>query len=160
MAQTSYSIQAADAFGGLLADFDASVRSSISRANEETAAVGYGRGVTFGTDPDVQFLLPAATGFEFAGVLVHAHEREDVSAVGPVEGETAELLRRGRIWVVVEEAVTPTDDVFLRHTAGVAGDPGSFRTDDPGGEADQVTNARWLTTTAAAGLAVLDIGVP
>lgn len=159
MSQTSYAIQADQAFAGLLADFDSSVRSSISLANEESAAVEYGRGVTFGTAPTEQFALPASTGFIFAGVVVHKQAHDDLDADGPVEGENAEILNRGRVWVIVEEAIAITDPVFLRHTANVF-TPGSFRTDADTANADELTNCRWLTETSAAGIALLEVNAP
>jgi hypothetical protein len=160
MTQTSYDAEADVAFPGMLVDTDAASRSSISRANEETSAVGYGLGVALGTDPEVQFELPAATAFEFGGVLVHSHAREDVEAVGPVEGELAELLRKGRIWVVAEEAVTTADNVFLRHTANGGLLPGGWRTDADTARADQIAQARWLTAAGAGELAQLEVNYP
>lgn len=160
MTQTTYDAEAGVAFAGLLVDTDAAGRSSISRANEEAAAVAYGTGVALGTDPATQFELPAATGFVFGGVVVHSHAREDVAAAGPEQNEPNELLRKGRIWVVVEEAVTPADDVFLRHTINAALVPGSWRIDADTARADQITQARWLTSAAAAGLAQLEVNYP
>jgi hypothetical protein len=160
MTQTTYDAEPAVAFPGMLADTDAANRSSISRANEETSAVGYGLGVTFGTDPETQFALPAATGFEFGGVLVHSHAREDVEAVGPVEGEPGELLRKGRIWVTVEEAVTTADEVWLRHTANGGLLPGGWRTDIDTANADQIAQARWITAAGAGELAQLEVNYP
>jgi hypothetical protein len=160
MTQTSYPLEAAVAFPGMLVDTDAAVRSSISRANEEASAVGYGLGVMFGTDPETQFKLPALTGFPFAGVLVHSHAREDVEAVGPVEGEPNELLRKGRIWVTVEETILTTDPVYLRHTVNGGLLPGGWRKDDDTLRADQLTQAKWLTGAAAGELAQLEINYP
>lgn len=160
MTQTTYDAEAAVAFPGMLVDTDAAMRSSISRANEETAAVGYGLGVMFGTDPETQFLLPASTGFEFAGILVHSHAREDVEAVGPVEGELTELVRKGRLWVTVEETIVTTDDVFLRHTVNGGLDPGGWRKDLDTDKADQITQAKWLTGASAGELAQLEINYP
>ena len=161
MTQSTYNAEAAIAFAGMLADSDAMVRSSISRANEEASAVAYGSGVMFGTDPEVQFLLPALTGFEFAGVAVHSHGREDPTAVGPETDEPNELLRKGRIWVVAEEAIAITDDVFLRHTVNGGLTPGGWRTDLDVNKADQITQAKWLTAAAALGdLVLLELNYP
>lgn len=160
MTQTTYDAEAAVAFPGLLVDTDAASRSSISRANEETTAVGYGLGVALGTDPEVQFELPNLTGFEFGGVLVHSHAREDVEAVGPIEGELNELLRKGRIWVTVEETVTTADDVFLRHTDNGGLLQGGWRTDADTARADQIAQAKWLTGAGAGELAQLEINYP
>ena len=64
--------------------------------------------------------------------------------------------------VIVEEDVTPDDDVFFRHS-GAGASPeaiGRFRTDADTANADQVNSARWLTSAVAGGLAVLGINLP
>lgn len=163
MAQTTYSLEAAVAFEGMLGDAAGGgpTRRSISRANEDSAASFFGRGVTYGTDPDEQFELPAATAAPLAGITVHKHGTQDASDDGIAEGETAELLTSGRIWVQPEDAVTPASDVYWRHTVGAAGlVPGRWRTDADTAKADAVTNARWLTSCAADGFALLELNTP
>jgi hypothetical protein len=117
-----------------------------------------------GTDPDTQAALPSATGEVLAGVVAHQQAREDFSLAGDLmlaDGEPASLVRKGRVWVSVEEAVTPGDDVFFRHTAGGGGtELGVFRTDADTASADQVAGASWLSTTAGAGIALLEINIP
>lgn len=162
MSQTAYAIEAAVAFEGMLADpAGGPTRRSLSRANEDAAASFFGRGVTYGTDPDTQFALPSATGAELAGVTVHRHGTQVVTDDGLAQNEVGELLRGGRIWVLPEDAVTPESDVFWRHTTGGAGEViGQFRSDADTAQADQVTNARWLTSGGPATPAMLEINLP
>lgn len=161
MAQTSYSLQAAVAFEGMLGDSAGGgpTRRSLSLANEDAAASYFGRGVTFGTDPDQQFKLPAATGAPLAGITVHKHGTEDATDNGLAQGETGEILTSGRIWVLPEQAVTPASAVYWRHTAG-AGTVGKFRVDADTANADLVANARWLTSAAADAPALLELITP
>ena len=162
MSQTTYSVEATVAFEGMLGDPSGGPsRRSISLANEDSAAAFFGRGVTFGTDPDTQFALPSGTGAVLAGITVHRHETQDATDDGIAQDETCELLRGGRIWVLPEDAVTPTSDVYWRHTTGGAGEViGQFRTDADTAQADQVTSARWLTSASAGNPALLEINLP
>jgi len=162
MSQTSYSIQAAQAFRGLLGDSGHDMYL-VSRAVEEAAGVPAGVMLTVGTDPVTQAKLPAATGEVLAGVVAHQQARDNLELAGNLmleDGEPASLVRRGRVWVVVEEAVTPGDDVYFRHTAPGTEELGAFRTDADTANADQVVGASWLSTTAGAGIALLEINIP
>ncbi len=158
MSQTTYNVQAAVAFEGMPGDPSSGPsRRSISRANEDAAASFFGRGVTYGTDPDTQFALPTATGAVLAGITLHRHGTENLADDGIAQDEVCELLRGGRIWVLPEQAVTPNDPVYWRHTGvGV----GRFRIDDATTDADQVPEARWLTSSAADEPALLEINLP
>lgn len=67
-------------------------------------------------------------------------------------------LSMGALWVQVEDTPAVGDDVFVRHTNGI---PGAFRTDNAGGEAVEITNARWLgAADAGLSLAPLQINLP
>ena len=155
MSQTSYDVQAAVAFAGMLADFDASVRSSISRSNEEASAVAFGKPVVAGTDAEKQFLLPSGAGDTFLGCTVHHHGSEDETDDGIANGEPAEILRRGRVWVIAKTVVAVGDDVYWDHTTN----PGTWRNDAT--TAVQVPGAVWLTATSGADeLAVIDFNTP
>lgn len=159
MSQTTYNTDLAQAFPGLIADA-ASPPDILSRANEESANVPFGLAVVLGTDGFNQFKLPSATGETVLGVLAHRHNRDDVEADGLNEGEVGDVLKRGRIWVVTEEAVAPDADVYFRHTAPGAEQVGAFRTDADTANADQITSARWVAATSGAGIAQLDISLP
>lgn len=127
------------------------------------AAILFGRGLaTAGPDKSA---LPAATGFVFDGISVMKHKAQDNSTNQAQydANEAISTLRRGRIWVLAEQVVTSVNDpVYLRHTAnGGTTAPGRFRIDADTANADQITQARWLTTTTAADeLALLEINIP
>jgi len=155
MSQTTYSIEAARAFAGMLAEFDNTTKSSISRANEETSAVAFGKPAVQGTDPEKQFLLPSGAGDVFEGITVHRHGTEDASDDGIASGEPGELLRRGKIWVIAATVVAVGDDVYWRHTTA----PGTWRNDAT--DSVKVAGASWATATSGADeLAVIDINLP
>lgn len=145
MAQTSYSVNAADAFAGML-DLNLQNPDILSRFNEDAAKVGYGLMVRQGTAPE-EFDIFSATAQDALGVTVHEHTEKAAGTGTATEiaasGGKAGILRKGRIWVVVEEAVALTDGVFYRHTTGTGTEIGAFRTDRDG--VPQVTT---LTPTA------------
>lgn len=155
MSQTTYSVTAAQAFAGMLAEFDNTTKSSISRANETGAAVAFGKPAVAGTDAARQFLLPSGAGDIFLGITVHKHGTEDASDDGIADDEPAELLRRGKIWVIAKTVVAVGDPVYWDHTTV----PGTWRNDAT--TAVIVAGAIWSTATAAVdSLAVIDINLP
>ena len=155
MSQTSYSVEADRAFAGMLAEFDNTTKSSISRANEESSAVAFGKPVVAGTDPEKQFLLPSGAGDTFLGCTVHRHGTEDPTDDGIASGENCEILRRGKIWVIAKTAVAYDDDVYWDHTTN----PGTWRNDST--TAVQVPGAKFVVPTSGADeLTVIDFNVP
>lgn len=130
----------------------------LSRASEEATAFAYGKAVVAGTDPDLQALLPtgAAT---LLGVAMHSHAAEnDLATAVSIEDERMfNVLHDGRIYVQVEEAVTPASTVFVRVSAGGLG-LGSFRASDPGASAAlSGTGMRYITSAGINGIAVLEV---
>jgi hypothetical protein len=155
MSQTSYSVEAARAFAGMLAEFDNILRSSITRANENASAIAFGKPAVAGTDAETQFDLPSGAGDLFLGITVHRHGTEDPTDDGIANGEPCELLRRGRIWVIAEPVVAVGDAVYWRHTTT----PGAWRNDAT--DSVLLPTAVWATATAAVNsLAVIDINMP
>lgn len=158
MVQTSYNDQNVDnpqVKGGLV---DAGFTNKVSRVS--AAVISFGVGLSIGADGKV--LIPAATGSQFEGVAMMKHKAQS-NALGLARydiGEAISTLRKGRIWVFAEEAVDPTDAVFLRHTVNGGLIPGDFRTDADTANADQITNAKWVSVLTAAGLAILEINMP
>lgn len=155
--QTSYDNAQAAAFAGLLADLDGSYVRGMR--NMETAAVPFGIGVIQGTGAN-DFQLPDSAGDDVIGVLAHSHNAQAFSASiaqGLDANQAGNVVFRGAVYVKVEEAVAPGDDVYCRHTANGAGklQPGAFRKDADSGNALAVQGARWLTSTAGAGIAAL-----
>lgn len=163
MSQIAYTVEPDLAFRGLLADPNDD-KYAIPMANGAAAAVGFGIMVRRdATNPEDQFDIFSATGQTPLGVLVHTHAQQDPTLADPLGVallETASVLRRGRIWVVVEEAITVGDDVYFRHTAGTGTEIGAFRNDADTASCDQITNAQWLIGSAAAGVALLELNIP
>lgn len=163
MAQTTFGTERGVSFAGMLAD-DGDI-DTISRAVGGAVNVGFGLMMGFGATP-AEECAPLADGAAIAamcGVTVHKHTQNRAlldGTEGLMPDDQADILRRGRVWVVTEQAVTPGDPVFVRHTAAGAEVKGAFRKDTDGGDAvDISTRARWESTTTGAGIAILDLGI-
>lgn len=127
---------------------------------EDAVDVPPGRGVVYDSVNN-SCKLPAGAVTGFLGLSFDdgslAIEDAAFSATG---NPRVPVLQRGDLPVMTSEAVDPTDAVFLQHTDGGAGKPvGSFRTDNDGGNAAQVSNCTW-TDVFASGKAVLRINLP
>jgi hypothetical protein len=135
MSQTAYSVDPALAFRGLLADPNDD-KFAIPMANGAAAAQGFGIMVRRdAANPADQFDIFSAAGQAPLGVTVHTQAQEDPSLAGSLGIallEPASVLRRGRVWVRVEEAIAVTDGVFYRHTSGSGTEIGAFRNDADG----------------------------
>jgi len=145
------------AFEGLVAD--QRPHDIITRRAAANLKFGYGV-VQTAAIGDVN--VPAATGFVFEGVTLHTHNVEPVAGVRQYyEKDPVPVLRKGVIWVLAEVAISVGDPVYLRHTAGGAGQvPGRFRNTADTAKADQITQARWLSeTTGTDQLAMLEINL-
>jgi len=162
--QSTYTQDPAVAFPGQPAD--TGFKDDISTVVEEATGIAPGLGVVRGT-ADGQAALPAAD-FEdsaFLGVSVRTHKARADGAVADNENyedkASMPVRRRGRIWVVVEDAFTAGAAVFVRHTAGGAGEvPGNFRTDDDTAAASDITGARFVTSGDAGALGLIELNLP
>lgn len=164
MSQTTYSVDPALAFRGMLGDPNDD-SFTIPLANGAAAAVGFGIAVRRDvTNPEDQFDVFSATGQDCVGILVHTQAQQDPTLADPLGVtllEVASVMRRGRIWVRVEEAVAVGDPVFFRHTAGGGGSEiGAFRNDADTATCDQLTQAAWLQGSSGAGVALLEVNIP
>lgn len=107
---------------------------------------------------------PSAASQKALGVVAHSHatvSKEDGLDAGYAAKETANVLRKGYVWVVIEETVAIGDDVYFRHTASGGNTKlGAFRNDADTATCDQLTNARWVKGgSAAEGIALLELDV-
>ncbi len=153
--------------GFTLAESDANLTNAAITANVATITIPFGRAVVnrsgAGTT-ERSAALPTSTGQTFAGVAERIHSNVDPSAASPADDigaiaafQDMTVIKEGEVIVEVEEAVLESDNVFFRHTAGAGENLGTFRTDADTADADQITNARWVSRTTGAGLAVLAI---
>jgi len=158
MAQLTYPQDLVNAFEGMLAD--TGMRNDVlSRVGEEAVSFPHGVALVAGTDPDKQVLLPTGAA-KLVGVAVHSHANEvgadDLNLVD--QGRYVGALHVGRIYVKVEEAVTPASPVFVRTAAGGGGSQlGAFRASGDTATALAASGARFITSGAGGSLVVLEI---
>lgn len=95
------------------------------------------------------------------GVVIADQAREQVPSVVlptyPINSAVP-LMRTGRIWVKVEEAVNNGDQAFARFASGAGGTQlGSFRKSADTATAVALPNAYYRSNALAAGYAVLEL---
>jgi hypothetical protein len=140
---------------------------------EASSSIAFGRAVKFAdtvtTDKDA--VLPAAETDKILGIVLRAdtygvawtdldgNTYGQLDSTGIVPGAFMNVLRRGRVLVVCEDAVEAGDKLWVRAVAG--GDPeflgGLNNADDSTDMIDCTANGTWLTSASAGGLAWLDV---
>lgn len=162
--QTGVTYTPAVAIEGQLADLN----NHDTRSYAAGVDITNGRFVVMGAT-DGRCKLPTATGQITGGTALGISIYEPTRMVNwpssvtvPYpQGSTVPVLRRGPIWVKVEEAVAPGDPVFVRFAAGAGGTAlGSFRKSADTATAVQYPGAVYLDTAAANGLARVDLNAP
>lgn len=151
MVQTAYSENMAAAVAGMLADAGQNDVVSMPAQSAITAGAGltlHSGGVT---------VEPANSTAAFQGVAVRSLDTEGDANNDPSYAATdvVSVLRKGRIWVSVQDAVGAGAAAFVDNAGAGAGE---FRSDATGGVA--VPTGVFRTTTAGAGLAILEINLP
>lgn len=154
MSQTTVTQYGVAASAGMLADNGYTDKMSFS---VETA-VGFGLPVALGTNKERQ-IVPLTTSVGQAalayGVTVAAHVVEQSSA-GVAQyavKDTAPVLKKGRIWMATDDAVVAGTVANLKLSSGLVTDEAV----GAGIEAFTQFSARFITGTAAAGLAIVEI---
>jgi hypothetical protein len=69
------------------------------------------------------------------------------------------VIRKRRVWVVVEEAVVAGDDVYVRFAAGTGTELGAFRKSADTATAALLPGAKFVTDAALGGYAVLELNL-
>lgn len=160
--QTSVAESMTAAFAGMVADSSPNkdVRSYVSE--EASAEIPFGVMVGQGTLDD-QCLLLAAITDKMIGVVVHSHayaKDVELGTTGIKPKMTVGVMKKGVVWVYVEEAVTPASTVLCRAVAAGAEKAGAFRdTADASDLIDCSSFARFLSSTTGAGIALLEFDV-
>lgn len=169
---TSYTEQLA-AYAGMIANTMDGKYIVAGRSSETVTEIPFGAGVIRDTDaltPSsviANVKLPSTTGFRCYGLVVHSHDYENgpngtLGATGLKPDATLNLMRRGLMYITVEDAATEGNAAFLRHTANGAGKaPGQWRSDADTNKADEVLGVIFRTTTVTAGdLALVEVDLP
>jgi hypothetical protein len=158
MSQTSYPTALVTALAGMLADIGPNRTRSMR--NADAAEIAFGLGVTLkASDTDDAAKLPAASGDKLAGIVMHTQvsRTETLANLSAVEiGGRANVLEQGKIWVAVEGAVVAGGAVYCRYATGTGTQKGAFRADADTSSAALVKGAKFLTSTAGAGLAQIE----
>lgn len=92
-----------------------------------------------------------------AGVVALENTR---SAAAYAAGETAGVVRKGRVRVTTEEAVSEGGPVFVRLVTSGDEVYGAFRMSADANDCARVLSAKWAQTTTGSGTALLDINLP
>lgn len=114
-------------------------------------------------DPAVS-AFPAAGPYSVLGVALQEFTVEIPQGEGETNGypnlKTMSVLRRGRVYVQVEDAVVAGGEVFARFAASGANTQlGAFRSDADGGTAKAVAGFRFKDGAAAGEIVILDVDV-
>lgn len=148
---------------------DGTVPANISLAHTTAGVYAddempFGIGVFAGTDWD-ECIVPNGSG-TFLGVSVLDHSYPNISSDGSVvtSGGPVGVMRKGRIWVVVDQAITVGAAVYVRHTGSAAEVRGSFRVDADTADAQVVSaGARWASVDQVVNgvrIAKLELNLP
>jgi len=136
---------------------------TYASTTENGGDIPFGFGVAQGSTATLA-RLPTASGDTYLGITV-LDQTQEVQADDTHEytaGSAMAILRQGRIWVNVEDAVTAGGDVYVRYAASANGDQlGAIRSDGDSSSAAQLTGAVFATTQATpGGLAIVEINKP
>lgn len=159
MSQTSYNIEQSEAFAGLKVDsrFD-TVESHLCEG-----AIDFGLGVVAGTDPVRQVKVPAADTDVLRGISIHRHvEKALGTGVAQYKDkETADVLRKGVVWMVVEPTVASLavdDDAYIN--VAVAAHRGKVTEVSTGNIATGGKCRKLATSAGGEALAAIEINLP
>lgn len=152
--QTSYSQTGAAGFAGLL--YDIGDNNVMSYSAE--GAVPYGKAVTLGTNKERQVAAVTTSAGQAAlavglSVATHTNEQSSAGVVQYADKSTVSVLKEGRIWVETDDAVVAGAVANLKLSSGKLTDEAVAA----GIEAFTQFTARFITSTSAAGLAVVEI---
>jgi hypothetical protein len=143
--QTSYDNDPPIGFPGMRAD--SSPTDHISRLNEEaSASLPFGTVAKQGTT-EAYCKAPSSSTDKLLGLVVSSfsNEKDEDGVYAVLADEMASIARKGRFYALPEQTVAENDPVYVRYTAGGAGETVGRLRKDPDGTAQVDT----ITPTAA-----------
>lgn len=140
-AQTSYSINQAVAYAGLI--YAQAPHDIISRVVEGAAGIEFAVAVGRGTDKEKQAVVGTS---DYLGITVRSLDREgavNTAAIKYNETESAAIMRTGYVWANIPSGGNPGDPIKYNTTTGIidAGVAGVGETQIDGAELDTITVA-------------------
>ena len=143
--QTTYTAKHAVAYEGMIS---AMTPETVVSRIVEAASIAFGKAVSQGTaDMGIVAAQTAATKFE--GFTVRAQAQPGTTVDAYAVGSTAGVLTEGAIWLKPYEIVAAGDPVYFVTATGLIGKTATSST--------LIPNARWETSAAANGLAIVRI---
>lgn len=132
----------------------------ISRINGYGDDIPFGVFVTKGSAENLA-VLPDATGEVTAlvGLGVTVRTLSTKTGVGYADEAAMSIIKKGRVWVEVEDAVTAESAAFVRFSAGVGEQLGAFRSDADTADAVALPYAKFVTDADAGGMAILELNM-
>jgi hypothetical protein len=175
--QITYPNEQGQLYAGALAD--SGIKDVVSMRNDHSAAIPFGVAVAQGSTHDA-VVVPANVNNIIVGIAVHSHTQNNQNELFPTQhvgfgaaensqagipqNQYLSVLKRGRVWVYVEEDIAMGDAVYCRVTASGGNTIlGAFRNDADTATCGLVANARWVAPSTHTGLgrvAMLEIGLP
>lgn len=161
MSQTSYSQSMAVAKEGMLADIG---DNDVVSFNNPAVAVPFGKFVVRSTGDDECKLPVASTDITVVtsalgmALAVQSIEQDSSGVAQYVAKSQVNVLKKGRAWVKVEEAVTVASTVHVRYAAGGNG-LGSFGDTTGTSERAPLAGAKYLTAAGANELALIEFNL-
>ena len=157
------------AIAGQLADTGRDTNLASYFSQEASLQMQFGAMMMQGADDFGDNILTAGNVAKMVGVVVYSgayQKGNELGAVADSNGKlgilptvTHNVLKRGRIWVLCEEAVTPASVVRVRCTNAGNG-AGTFRTTSAGGGLSMLlVGARYLDTAAIAGFSRVEFDI-
>ncbi len=165
--QLDYSQNPAVAYAGMMAD--TGYKHVISCVNPNVV-IPFGRLVSRdASDAKVKLPTSAAEVTNSRGIAIQDFASEQINDgldAGYKLKSSVSVMRQGRAWVKVEEAVVQGDQVYARWADGTSGNvaKGAFRKSvDQVAAADTATivpSAKYVTSASAGGFAIIEINMP
>lgn len=138
----------------------------VSRINETGAVIPFGNGVVYNSAGTVgesaKTIAAAADTFLGVNVLTYVDETalDANSRPGVKDKQMLNVASEGAVAVYVHGAVDPTTVVRVIHTATGVKYAGQFSSAVISGKTATLANARYLTSTAGSGIAILELNGP
>ena len=162
--QQTYALEHTALLEGQLSD----IRNNtvVTRINETAVVLPFGNGLVYdstGTD-GLGAKTISATGDTFLGVNVLTYVDETAldgdSRPGVKVDQALNVVSEGAVAVYVTGAVTPASPVRVLYSASGTGKAGQFSHAFASGKTVRLSNARFLSSTTGAGIAVLELNGP
>lgn len=166
MPQLSYTKNMAAAIAGMMVDARMHAVKESYVQGEASAEIPFGVGIVEGAaganGTNNKGLLPVDATSVFAGILLFQQNYAkdvELGSVGLKPFAPMTVVRKGLIWVIVEDAVAKDATPFMRHTPNGAGklQKGAFRSDADTANAIKLRGCVFRSSTSGAGLAQLEV---